>query len=134
MPAPGTKPVNPEVLKAHAFKPGQSGNPGGKPAGARNRLQGRFLNALADDFEEHGKRAIERCREEDPAAYMRAIVALMPKELEITRPLDELSDEQLDAALAAVAAICAARDPGTGEGAAQGVQPAAGIPPVHEAG
>jgi hypothetical protein len=123
-----------ETLKAHAFKPGVSGNPGGRPIGARNRLQGRFMNALADDFEEHGKSAIQRCREEDPAAYLRAIVALMPKELEITKPLDDLSDDELNAALATVRAICAARAPGAGEGAAQGVQPAADIPPVPEAG
>lgn len=36
------------------FQPGQSGNPGGKAAGARNRISGRFLNDLADDYEQHG--------------------------------------------------------------------------------
>ena len=125
---------NAEALKEHAFKPGQSGNPGGKPKGARNRLQGAFLNALADDFDQHGKRAIERCRDEDPAAYLRAIVALMPKELEISRPLDDLTDDELAAALAAVRAIEAARDPGAGDRAATGAQPAAGVPTLPEAG
>lgn len=113
---------------------GVSGNPGGRPTGTRNRLQGKFLSALADDFEEHGREAIRRCREEEPAAYLRAIVALMPKELEITRPLDDLSDEQLDAALVAARALLAASDPGEGTGDAAGIQPAAGVQPVPEAG
>lgn len=116
------------------FPPGVSGNPGGKPKGARDRLQAKFLHALADDFEAHGKKAIEACRTSDPSAYLRAIVALMPKELEISRPLDELTDEQLESVLAAVAAVNAARDSATGEGAETGAQPAAGLSPVHEAG
>jgi hypothetical protein len=116
------------------FKPGQSGNPGGKPIGTRNKLQGDFLRALAEDFEKWGKAAIADCRQVDPAAYIRAIVALMPKELEITRPLDDLSDEQLDAALAAVAAICAARDPAAGEGRTAVVESAQELPAVPQAG
>ena len=43
---------------ANQFKPGQSPNPGGKPIGARNRLQGDFMRALSEDFAEHGRAAI----------------------------------------------------------------------------
>lgn len=77
------------------FKPGVSPNPGGKPANARNRLTAKFLLTLADDFEAHGKAAVEKCRTEEPGTYLRAIVALMPKELEIKRPLEELDDDAL---------------------------------------
>lgn len=122
-----------ERLAAYRWKPGQSGNPGGKAKGARNRLQGDFLNALADDFAEHGRKAIEACRTQDPPAYVRAIVALMPKELEIHRPLDDLSDDELAAALATVRAIEAAAASGSGAGSASGAQPAAGLSPVPEA-
>jgi hypothetical protein len=81
------------------FKPGVSGNPGGKPVGTRNRLQGDFLRALADDFDQHGRAAIIRMREEDPAAYVRLVAQLMPKEFEINRPLDGLTDDELYAAI-----------------------------------
>jgi hypothetical protein len=47
-----------------------------------------------------GKAAIERVREEDPAAYLRAIVSVLPKELKIdTGPLSDLADEELRALL-----------------------------------
>lgn len=84
------------------FKKGQSGNPGGRPVGARNRLTGQFVNALADDFEEHGRKAIRQCREEDPATYLKVIAALCPKELEIKRPLQEMEDDELRTAIRAL--------------------------------
>ena len=123
------------TLKA-PWQPGQSGNPGGKPKGARNRLQGKFLNALADDFEEHGKKAIEACRAQDPSAYVRAIVALMPKELEISRALDDFTDDELAAALATLRAIQDAQASSgsrSGTGVAEGAQSAAGVSPLPEA-
>lgn len=80
------------------FKPGETGNPGGKPVGARNRLTAAFLNALAKDFDDHGAAAIKECRETKPEAYIKAIAALCPKEIEVKRPLEEMSaDELLDA-------------------------------------
>jgi hypothetical protein len=33
------------------FEPGQSGNPAGRPKGARNKLSEVFLQALAEDFD-----------------------------------------------------------------------------------
>lgn len=82
------------------FQPGQSGNPGGKPAGARNRLTAHFLNALADDFEKYGRQAIIDAREKDPMGYVKSIGALMPKQIEQTQPLDDLSDAELIAGIA----------------------------------
>lgn len=122
-----------QLANLKSFPPGVSGNPGGKPVKARNRLQGKFLNALADDFEEHGLEAIQRCRLEDPPAYIRAIVALMPKELEISRQLDDLTDDELDAALIAARALAAARHSRDGAGAAASGQSAEGLPAVPEA-
>lgn len=82
------------------FAPGQSGNPGGKPKAARNRLQGSFLNALADDFDAHGVKAIRRARLRDPMGYVKAVAALMPKQVEQSQPLDDLTDAELLAGIA----------------------------------
>lgn len=86
--------------KEHQFAPGTTGNPGGRPLGARNRLTAHFLNRLADDFEKHGKQAIERARADDPMGYVKAVGALMPKQIEQTKPLDDLTDAELIAGIA----------------------------------
>src|SRR5262245_60436995 len=78
------------------FKPGQSGNPRGRPKGSRHRLTERFLAELADDFEKHGAATIEACRVENPVAYIRIIASLVAKqEVEQVNPFDEWTDEEL---------------------------------------
>jgi hypothetical protein len=104
------------------FQPGQSGNPGGKPKAARNRIQGAFLNALADHFEQHGKRAIERACEDDPIGYIKAIASLMPKQFEQAEPLDGLTDEEL---IAGIALLRARLTSGAAEGAIETGEPQA---------
>lgn len=102
------------------FKPGETGNPGGKPKGSRNRLQGAFLNALADDFDAHGRKAIVEAREKDPMGYVKAIAALMPKQVEQSQPLDDLTDAELTAGIALLRARLTG---GAGKGAGQADQP-----------
>ena len=64
----------------------------------------------------HGAAAIERLCEEDPAAYLRIIVSVLPKELKTERrpdavPLSDLTDEELTALLyAARNAVAMAKD------------------------
>jgi hypothetical protein len=71
-------------------------NPGrAKQKGARDRMSTAFLNALADDFEAHGKDVVATVREKDPSTYIRVFASLAPKEIEISSPLDELSDGEL---------------------------------------
>src|SRR4051794_28289693 len=80
------------------LKPGQSGNPRGRPKGARNRLGEDFMGHLCEDFAAHGLAAIERVRQEDPATYLRVIASLVPKEMKIeTSPLAGLTEAELNA-------------------------------------
>src|SRR5207302_93422 len=51
------------------FLAGNSG--GGRRKGSRNKLTERFLDAIADDFLEHGPEAIAKVRMDDPAMYLK---------------------------------------------------------------
>jgi hypothetical protein len=53
---------------------------GGRPKGARDRHSRNFLNAFADDFEQHGLQVIRQVREEQPAQYLKIAADLLPKE------------------------------------------------------
>src|SRR4051812_25541315 len=79
------------------FQKGSPPGPG-RPKGARNKLSEALLEALDADFKEHGKNAITEMRQKDPAAYVRALVSLVPKEMHLTTtssPFSELSDDDL---------------------------------------
>lgn len=62
------------------YKKGQSGNPAGRPKGARSRLCEDFLKALHEDFQKHGVKAIESVRLEKPEVYFNGVVKLLPQQ------------------------------------------------------
>jgi hypothetical protein len=74
-----------------------------KQKGARDRLSAALLTKFADGFEQHGEGVIAKVRENEPATYLRIAATIIPKELEMAAgPIDGLSDDEVDRALAYV--------------------------------
>jgi hypothetical protein len=78
-----TGPKRSRGRQATQFKPGQSGNPKGRPKGARNRLGTAFLEALEADFNQFGHQVVAQVREKKPEVYMRIVADLLPKEASV---------------------------------------------------
>jgi hypothetical protein len=51
------------------------------PKGPRRKLTDAFIRALVRDWEAHGERVIERVREENPVAYFKGMLSLLPKDM-----------------------------------------------------
>lgn len=116
------------------FKPGQTGNPSGRPKGSRNKLGEAFVADMLANWEEHGPETIEQVRTEKPDQYLKVVASILPKELNVkVSELDELSDDELDRRLAGLATQLARAGfaIGGGEGSEAQAQQPGGVSSVH---
>ena len=99
---------------AMTFKQGVSGNPHGNRHRTRHLLNQEFMQALLLNFRHQGKKAIEEVARNQPAAYLKILALLVPREhkVEHSNPLKNLSDEQLEAMIAHLETSLAAQTGG----------------------
>jgi hypothetical protein len=86
-------------MPTNLWQPGVSGNPAGRLRGSRNTLSEEVICALLHDFRQYGQKAVAKVRQTQPAAYLKILALLVPREHKVqhSNPLKDLTDEQLEA-------------------------------------
>jgi hypothetical protein len=68
---------------------------GGRKPGSRNRLGEAFIEAIAEDFADHGEEVIKTVRMRQPSDYLKLVANVLPKEI-IARTFSMNVDASLD--------------------------------------
>jgi len=101
-------------MPTNLWQPGESGNPAGRLRGSRNKLSEAVICALLRDFSMHGEKAIAKVRRTQPAAYLKILALLVPREhkVEHRNPIKDMTDEQLERSIELINEMIAQRDAG----------------------
>jgi histidinol dehydrogenase len=96
---------------AMTFKQGVSGNLLGNRHRTRHLLNQEFMQALLLNFRHQGKKAIEKVARTQPAAYLKILALLVPRELKVeqSQGVKAMSDEQIEQAIEAIQTMLAAQ-------------------------
>jgi hypothetical protein len=65
-----------------AWKPGESGNKGGRPKGSRNKLGEQFIADVYDVWQARGREVLESMCDNDPGGFARLVAGILPQKLE----------------------------------------------------
>lgn len=98
--APTREKQLPEGMEPYKWKPGQSGNPKGRPKGSRNQLGEAFVADLYEDWQANGSQVLEDARKSKPADYLKVVASILPKDIKMT--FETMSDGELSRRLDAL--------------------------------
>lgn len=86
-----------------AFKPGQSGNPAGRPKGSKHKLTEAFWTDFAAAWETHGQAALANVATTDPGKFIAVAASVMPKDVNVNTTITDMTDEQLESRISSLA-------------------------------
>jgi hypothetical protein len=73
--------LNQQVSKGHRWQKGTSGNPAGRPVGARQRISEALLADLAEVWADHGKDVLIKLAVSDPGKLAQIAYGLLPRDI-----------------------------------------------------
>jgi hypothetical protein len=91
--------------------PGVSGHPGGDAARARKALNAATIAEMHRAFREGGRAAIDKVMKQQPAVFLKLLVLLVPREMEVSHKggVKSMTDEELERGIEAIQTMLAAR-------------------------
>ena len=75
-----TEENEPVEKQSNLWKPGQSGNPAGRPKGSRGKLGESFLEKVNDIWQRRGDEALEKSVTAEPMQFCKMVKDLLPRE------------------------------------------------------
>ena len=105
------------------FRPGVSGNLSGNVHRSRHALNADTIREMHAAFRQGGRAAIDKVMRTQPAAFLKLLVLLVPREMKVEHSggVKAMTDEQLEQGIEAIQAMLAARDAGTNAKVIEGV-------------
>ena len=90
------------------------GNPGGSPEAARKALNKDTILEMHRAFKLGGRKAIEKVMRNQPAVFLKLLVLLVPREMQVEHPggVKAMTDERIEAAIEALEGFLAKREAG----------------------
>ena len=112
------------------FRPGVSGNRSGNVHRSRHALNADTIREMHAAFRQGGREAIDKVMRTQPAAFLKLLVLLVPREMKVEHSggVKAMSDEQLEAGIEAIQAMLAARDAGANAKLIEGIAETVALP------
>ena len=71
-------------VNGRMWQPGESGNAGGRPIGARGRFSQRFIADLTNAWEQYGADALAKTAQDYPDRFVGICSHLIPKDVQVS--------------------------------------------------
>jgi hypothetical protein len=96
------------------FAKGFSAHPGQDSGRARRELNADTIREMHAAFRRGGRKAIDKVMKQSPAIFLKLLVLLVPRDIEVTHKggVKAMTDDQIDRAIEAIEAMLAKRDAG----------------------
>ena len=96
------------------FRPGVSGNASGNVHRSRHALNADTIREMHAAFRQGGREAIDKVMRTQPAAFLKLLVLLVPREMKVghSSGVKGMTDEQLEQGIEAIKQMLEARAPG----------------------